>query len=202
MGEREPSSSYTQNVLNPSNKDKEKKEKRKPSKEKEGSHHVQAQQQIKGIIQQDELVKLNVGGVKYITAKSTLFSKGENFFTLLVENDEGKRVPSLRDDEGYIFVDRDGELFRHVLNYLRTGKLFKPDNLPLAQLELELDFYQVKRAVDDRSELRKENLINTKSSGDFATFSQILDRWRSEASEWFETYKHLKLKDISAAANN
>lgn len=167
---------------------------------------------MKGEINSDQLVKLNVGGKKYITARSTLFSKGENFFTVLLENDLGDGVPCVKDEEGYIFIDRDGELFRHVLNYLRTGKLYKPDNLPTAQLELELDFYQVKRNNNEKN-FHNSNLhsnaesddhlpTTTKSSGDYEAFSKILDKWRDEASEWFETYKHLILRDISAAASN
>jgi len=161
-------------------------------------------------MQVDQLVKINVGGTRYITTRSTLVSKGENFFTVLLDNDEGNGVPCLRDEQGYIFIDRDGELFRHVLNYLRTGKLFKPDTLSTVQLEFELDFYQIRRGPDkpetSESEKNEESeectVTNTKESREFEMFTSILDRWRTEASEWFETYKPLILRDMNAAASN
>lgn len=159
--------------------------------------------------QGDQLVKVNVGGTRYITTRSTLVSKGENFFTVLLDNDEGNGVPCLRDEQGYIFIDRDGELFRHVLNYLRTGKLFKPDTLSITQLEYELDFYQIRRGRDkvdnpenDKNTEAESTVTKTKESREFKTFTSILDRWREEASEWFETYKPLILRDMNAAASN
>jgi len=157
----------------------------------------------------DQIVKLCVGGMKFVTTKSTLFSKGENFFTLLIDNDSQKKVPALKDQEGYFFIDRDGELFRHVLNYLRTGKLFKPDTMSLKQIELELDFYQIKRSGNDivHDEDKQPTPVpvhtkRTQESSDYLQFTEILDRWRKEASEWFETYKSLILKEITVAANN
>jgi len=128
------------------------------------------------------LVKLNVGGQRYITTWSTLFSKGDNFFTVLLDNEKGDGVPYVLDEEGYIFIDRDGELFRHVLYYLRTGILSKPDNLPISQLESELDYYQVKRGIQEKNQNTKSN-SDTKASGDYETSSKTLKKSAFRTSE-------------------
>lgn len=49
----------------------------------------------------NSIVKLNIGGTKFLTTARTL-SQGENFFTGLLSG----RIPSLLDDEGYYFIDR------------------------------------------------------------------------------------------------
>lgn len=43
------------------------------------------------------IVKLNIGGVRYLTTKETLLSRGANFFTGLLTN----TMPSLIDEDGY-----------------------------------------------------------------------------------------------------
>ncbi len=43
---------------------------------------------------QDAIVKLNIGGYKFVTTKATLFSHGENFFTALLKGS----IPSLQDE--------------------------------------------------------------------------------------------------------
>ena len=47
------------------------------------------------------------------------------------------------DGDGAVFLDRDPELFRLVLGYLRTGHLFIPPTVSKLQLDLELDYYGV-----------------------------------------------------------
>lgn len=67
----------------------------------------------------EQLVHLNVGGVRYSTTFQTLQTcwdakLGQMFRGLL---------PSLRDEDGVFYIDRDGRVFRHILNYLRDGSL-------------------------------------------------------------------------------
>ncbi|KAK7529901.1 uncharacterized protein J3D65DRAFT_672290 [Phyllosticta citribraziliensis] len=66
------------------------------------------------IIDEDAPVSLNVGGTKFITAPETLARSG--FFK------EAFSPDNLQDD-GSLFVDFDPEIFKHVLDYLRTGLL-------------------------------------------------------------------------------
>ncbi len=63
------------------------------------------------------LIDLNVGGVKYTTSKTTL-SKYEDsmLYRMICTQLENKK-----DAEQRIFIDRDGQLFRYILNFLRDG---------------------------------------------------------------------------------
>ncbi len=53
-----------------------------------------------------------------MTTTQTLLGGGENFFTGLLQG----QIPSLKDTEGYYFIDRDGRLFAFLLDFLRTGR--------------------------------------------------------------------------------
>ncbi|KAJ3293469.1 hypothetical protein HK104_004440 [Borealophlyctis nickersoniae] len=64
----------------------------------------------------DSLVKLNVGGQRFLTTRETLTSQSA-YFTALLGKDF--KTPTMVDD--HIFIDRDGELFAHILQYLRGG---------------------------------------------------------------------------------
>ena len=71
---------------------------------------------------QGDIVSLNVGGIIYTTTRSTLLSADsnqDNYFTSLLS----KRFPVLKDNQGNIFIDRDGKNFRYIINYLRGGSL-------------------------------------------------------------------------------
>jgi hypothetical protein len=86
-----------------------------------------------------QLVKLNVGGVRYMTTAATLTSRGDNFFSVLLK----QGTPVVRDEEGYIFIDRDGSYFAPLLAFLRTGELDVPASMSRRQLEREALFYLI-----------------------------------------------------------
>ena len=55
----------------------------------------------------------------------------------------------LYNDTGCVFIDRDGKMFEHVLNFLRSEKLLLPckfDNFEL--IESDADFYQIQPLID------------------------------------------------------
>lgn len=74
------------------------------------------------------IVKLNVGGRKFDTTEITLFSKGHNFLTSLLSSP----LPSMRDDAGRLFIDRNGNMFEILLEYLRSGALHIPPHISAA----------------------------------------------------------------------
>ncbi|XP_071495102.1 uncharacterized protein [Diadema antillarum] len=86
-------------------------------------------------------VGLNVGGKIFRTSRTTLTRDPDCFFSLMLSG----RIPSARDDDGNYLIDRDGDIFRHVLNYLRGGQLLLPTGFnELHQLLGEADFFQLK----------------------------------------------------------
>lgn len=84
-----------------------------------------------------EIVRLNVGGIKYITTNNTLrIYQGP--LSMLVDTEIGKLV----DSDGYIFIDRNGELFEHILEFLRTMNIFIGDDpIMTARLLVESEYY-------------------------------------------------------------
>ena len=53
-------------------------------------------------------------------------------------------------EDGSYFIDRDGTHFRHILNYLRTGKLMLPDDrIVRNELLTEAEFYQIEGIIED-----------------------------------------------------
>jgi hypothetical protein len=101
------------------------------------------------------LVTLNVGGKLFTTTKKTLTQKlyGNQPRHKLQAMVEG-RGSVVRDIDGNIFLDRNGKLFRHILDYLRNqGDLSKcvfPVNDPVLLLSIiiEAEYYQLPNIVE------------------------------------------------------
>lgn len=99
-------------------------------------------------------VHLNVGGVFHSLQRRTLqgLQSHKIFGPILSGN-----VPL--DLDGRILIDRDGEIFRYIVNYLRTGKLLLP--CPFTEWALlaeEVRFYelpQLEKLMLDRFEYQR-----------------------------------------------
>ena len=68
-----------------------------------------------------------------------------------VFRDPEKLLDYQKDDHGNYFIDRDGPLFRYVLNYLRTSTAYLPANIKEREaLIVEAEYYgcqDLKRAL-------------------------------------------------------
>ena len=85
-------------------------------------------------------VGLNVGGIIYMTSASTLKRYSDTFFSRMLEG----TIPSTKDDKGNFIIDRDGQVFRHILNCMRYDKLVVPDDFQeYTLLEIEAGFYSL-----------------------------------------------------------
>ncbi|XP_070573795.1 potassium channel regulatory protein-like [Ptychodera flava] len=101
---------------------------------------------------QDEIVFLNVGGRIYTTSKSTLTTFPNSMLGAMF----GGNIPTRTDTEGNVVIDRDGETFRYILNFLRTGNLRLPDDFKeIDMLEDEADFYQIPDLITAIREFRR-----------------------------------------------
>ncbi|CAG8586918.1 3157_t:CDS:2 [Ambispora gerdemannii] len=106
-----------------------------------------------------ERIILNVGGTKYETYRSTLTAYPDTFLGTMFQ-DRNKEL--LHPDGNEYFIDRDGYVFRYILQFYRTGKILWPDekessysssssshkipstpSITRQELELELDYFQI-----------------------------------------------------------
>lgn len=85
-----------------------------------------------------EIVNLNIGGTRFSTSWHTLTWVPDTFFTALLSG----RIPTVRDETGAIFIDRDPNLFGLILNYLRTRDI-DLNNVNVRTLKHECDYFGI-----------------------------------------------------------
>ncbi|XP_076178715.1 BTB/POZ domain-containing protein Ktl [Ptiloglossa arizonensis] len=108
------------------------------------------------------VVELNVGGVFYTTALTTLTREGDSYLAGLFSG----KTPVEKDAKGKYFLDRDGVLFRYVLDFLRNQALVLPEGFrERERLKQEASFYGLpglERAVTDNG---KSSVTGKRSPG-------------------------------------
>ncbi|XP_061744155.1 uncharacterized protein LOC133543550 [Nerophis ophidion] len=110
-------------------------------------------------------VHMDVGGQMYTSSLATLGRYPESRIGRLFDGSEPVVLDRLK---RRYFIDRDGVMFRHVLNFLRTSKLLLPDDFQeysllyeeasffqLAPLQAELRRWRAERQRDKASEARE-----------------------------------------------
>ena len=107
-----------------------------------GNEESQANPQVSST----SILKLNIGGHKFETTKSTLTNVSIFFSSLL-----SGRYPTLKDENGAYFIDRNGEYFGPILYYMRTRHLIVPPSMNVEALLHEAEYYLIE---DLASELR------------------------------------------------
>ncbi|XP_061901848.1 BTB/POZ domain-containing protein KCTD16-like [Entelurus aequoreus] len=100
-----------------------------------------------GSVQQSppsDVLELNVGGQVYYTRHGTLTAFPNSLLGKLFSNKKGSSNDLSRDFRGRYFIDRDGFLFRYVLDYLRDKQVVLPDHFPeRGRLKREADYFQL-----------------------------------------------------------
>ena len=84
-------------------------------------------------------VKLNVGGVKYETTLTTLTADGDDSMLGSMFSGRHELHP---DEDGEVFIDRDGKHFGHILNVLRDSSVAVHINDRVA-LQAELQYHGI-----------------------------------------------------------
>lgn len=72
-----------------------------------------------------------------------------------------------RDSSEVVFIDRDGDIFSHVLNYLRYGSIELPISIPRAMFDREMDYYGIitdvnKHTIKQESSIQALELVKNK----------------------------------------
>ncbi|PIK46364.1 putative potassium channel regulatory protein-like [Apostichopus japonicus] len=91
-------------------------------------------------------VYLNVGGNLYTTTLSVLKRDQESVIGKMFSREPSEWTI---DRNGNVFIDRDGSLFRYILNFLRDDQLIVPTKFAEFDLLLqEAKFYKLKKLED------------------------------------------------------
>jgi len=99
------------------------------------------------------VIELNVGGIYYATTPATLTRYKDSRLPELLKSpdnvsgsgsDGTSPLVVGTDANGYRFIDRDGEMFRYVLDYARTGAIILPDGFAhRRRLLLEAEYFRL-----------------------------------------------------------
>ena len=101
-----------------------------------------------------ETVKLNVGGRRFEVSSSLLETQPNSHLAKLITDKNEDAV-----DE--IFIDRDGDIFQHVLQYLRNGKVSLPSVVTIDSFIAEMEFFKL--------EFERSNILPDGSKNDTNT---------------------------------
>ena len=106
----------------------------------------------------NDWIKLNVGGLMFETTASTLL-KEDSMLSRMVTSE----IPTSKDEDGCIKIDRPGKHFNQILDYLRSGMFPTFECIKDAEeLRNEADYYSIeelKRRCEKRiDELEKDRM--------------------------------------------
>ncbi|XP_066582836.1 BTB/POZ domain-containing protein KCTD16 [Prorops nasuta] len=147
--------------------------------------------------QQEEVpsvVELNVGGVFYTTALTTLTRESESHLASLFTGQSHVE----KDAKGKYFLDRDGVLFRYVLDFLRNQALVLPEGFrERERLRQEANFYGLpglERAILENTESSQGG---TSASSERRTAGYITVGYRGSFQFGREGLADVKFRKIS-----
>eukprot|EP01130_Rhizamoeba_saxonica_P005588 TRINITY_DN2229_c0_g1_i4.p1 TRINITY_DN2229_c0_g1~~TRINITY_DN2229_c0_g1_i4.p1 ORF type:complete len:308 (-),score=59.17 TRINITY_DN2229_c0_g1_i4:38-961(-) len=116
-------------------------------------------------------VKLNIGGKKYTTTMQTLMNHPNSMFSVMFSG----RHSLQPDDKGYYFIDRDGEYFGYILNYLREGDIEIHKSHIAKRLLREADFYGLTDLIDLLQDSISEKYTTTWSNSRRGSDTTLFD---------------------------
>jgi hypothetical protein len=136
---------------------------------------------------ENNIIKLNVGGIKYETTLNTLTSDTNS----MLANMFSGRHPMKPNDEGYYFIDREGEIFKYIIKYLRDRKLNMDDIdiLTIKNITDEAEYFQIEGLIELCSKK-----ISTSSKYNISLEPLSEDEIKKFETEFCDTFTWDKLK--------
>ena len=90
-----------------------------------------------------QTITFNIGGQRYEISRSLLDQFPDTMLT------KSASEAGLKDESEEIFIERDGSTFRHVLSYMRDGKVVLPVTEPKKSFVDELTYYGLEVRDED-----------------------------------------------------
>lgn len=111
------------------------------------------------------LLHINVGGQIFTTTEKT-FNKIFKHWII-------HRINLKQDSDGNVFIDRDEEMFKYILNFCRNGKLILPEDFSKFELlENEAAYFNLEDLVND---IKKEKQKKEKKQNEQHHYIEIVE---------------------------
>jgi hypothetical protein len=139
-----------------------------------------------------EKVTLNVGGNRYITSLHTLTRENDTYFT---EKFSQNWESELDGTDKSLFIDRNGETFTYILEYLRTDAVCDDvlmDEILRHNLMIEAKFFRLQNLVNILTEAEKTIVGKTFPNGTLLTLEQkkkLNEFYGKQDQRWTLIYK-------------
>eukprot|EP01122_Echinamoeba_exundans_P013776 TRINITY_DN6066_c0_g1_i2.p1 TRINITY_DN6066_c0_g1~~TRINITY_DN6066_c0_g1_i2.p1 ORF type:complete len:251 (+),score=25.33 TRINITY_DN6066_c0_g1_i2:33-785(+) len=145
-----------------------------------------------------DVIELNVGGTIFASCRSTLTRISDSMLARLIDGN----IPTAKDSQGRYFIDRDPTHFGTLLNYLRTGELYVPEDVPIKRVVQEADFYGIslKKVISEKKKRDKlRNSAQTEPQKLAETLrNTTMDTWKQFAVSKFEALVPVIMEKLQA----
>jgi len=129
-------------------------------------------------------ITLNVGGTRYTTSLGALSRFPESVLCKMFAGAFSLKPES----DGSYFIDRDGQAFRYILNYLRDGVLFTPTDSEWIekQLLMEATYFQISPLIKllNLQNIQRQSALSERQIEDVKSFIANVDGKHSREWQW------------------
>lgn len=125
-------------------------------------------------------VHIDVGGSIYTSSLETLTRYPESRLARLFNGSIPIVLDSLKQ---HYFIDRDGKMFRHILNYMRHGRMLLPDDFTDLDLLLEeARYFEIEGLVKQVEEMKRARMDNRRNSSTHSSSSSLIQSSTNSSS--------------------
>ena len=98
---------------------------------------LQVLQKDKIALMDGDILGFNIGGKRFSLSKKALMEFEKTYFHKMIEG----KAPITEDKDKYLFIDRNGSLFPHIIEYIYNREIFTNDRHLKKRIIRELKFY-------------------------------------------------------------
>lgn len=89
-----------------------------------------------------DTVMLNVGGKRFETSRDLIDQQPDSMLSKMISDTwHHQQTSDSNSEDEPIFIKRSGDIFQHVLEYLRYGSVVLPISIPTEMFIRELEYY-------------------------------------------------------------